>query len=617
MHYDLTIQDYIRIFRKRFWIIVCLPILAGLIAYSLIPVPEPSFQAWGRIQVSKRTPTTESGLVGSRSYELGNYLQTQAEIVTGQDVMKEVGRRLGRIPETASDEAILENRSYFRVLMDLSSSVAAEPVQWTSLLAVTAERDDPDEVVSIVNTVMDVYVEQHTYRLNQEVIESRRHIAQQLEHYRQALKQAEDALSAFNLENAATVSLSSGEHAQTQEELEGVETDITAIGVQIDLIDDNLDPSSVMRLGFLSRLSLREPGVQSLLDALLRLRQEREQLLLYQTLRSPEVQRLDQKLSVSLSVLRAELVGVRARLIADRDRLDGKLRALPSHDVQRGRMEREVEVNEQMYLLLNAEDQRASIREAGTVPEVSVVERPVLASGTARTGRRIKVLVALALGLLMGAVVALIAESLDTSLGAIEEVESLLEVPVIGVIPPFDLQTSRKRLAEVVPRAGAGSRNFPELASLVAHSDPNGPVAEAYRAIRTTIREKLPNDEGKIIVVTSAVLGEGKSATVANLAVVFAQMGHKTLVVGADLRRPNVEKCFGLDNDRGLINVLSMGMPLADAVQRITDIVLGDLGMDGVLLTPGLDNLFVLPSSSRRTNGRIATASGPMRAGSG
>ncbi len=92
--------------------------------------------------------------------------------------------------------------------------------------------------------------------------------------------------------------------------------------------------------------------------------------------------------------------------------------------------------------------------------------------------------------------------------------------------------------------------------SLITHSKPKSPISEAYRVLRTNIQFSSIDKPLKVIAVTSTGPGEGKTTTVSNLAVTFAQSGSKTLVIDADLRKPTIHRAFGLLNTTGLTNVL-------------------------------------------------------------
>jgi len=166
----------------------------------------------------------------------------------------------------------------------------------------------------------------------------------------------------------------------------------------------------------------------------------------------------------------------------------------------------------------------ASVVRQAAQPIDPVEPRPV------RTG-----LLALIVGLLVGLGAAFLVDYLDDSVRTTEDLEHASGgLPVLAVVP-------------VVPPAD----NRP-----LAISQPGDFAVEAYRGLRTGLQFLGLDTEIRVVQVTSPVSGDGKTTTAANLAVVLAQAGHRVIVVDADLRKPHLHEMFGVNDDRGLINVL-------------------------------------------------------------
>lgn len=125
--------------------------------------------------------------------------------------------------------------------------------------------------------------------------------------------------------------------------------------------------------------------------------------------------------------------------------------------------------------------------------------------------------------------------------------------------------------------------------NLIAHNDLKNPATEAYRVIRTSIQFAQAGKELKTIALTSCTSNEGKSTTIANLAVVLTQAGKSVLLIDCDMRNPSVHKNFNLSNKVGLSSCISMGTALSDAVQKTS--IEGLYALTGGVIPPNPSEL--------------------------
>lgn len=125
--------------------------------------------------------------------------------------------------------------------------------------------------------------------------------------------------------------------------------------------------------------------------------------------------------------------------------------------------------------------------------------------------------------------------------------------------------------------------------NLVTQNDHKNPAAEAYRVIRTGIQFAQAGKELQTIALTSCTLNEGKSTTIANLAVVLTQAGKSVLLIDCDMRNPTVHKNFNLSNKVGLSSCISMGTALSDAVQKTS--IEGLYALTGGVIPPNPSEL--------------------------
>jgi capsular exopolysaccharide synthesis family protein len=183
----------------------------------------------------------------------------------------------------------------------------------------------------------------------------------------------------------------------------------------------------------------------------------------------------------------------------------------------------------------------------------TVIAAADLPSIPSSPNNRLDVGIGLLIGLFLGVVLAFVRDRTDDRLRGREDLAERLDRPVLATIPPL---SKRVRQEGKLLRWKRRHRN-----SLVTLEQPNSPAAESYRTLRTRMARLAAQLDINSVMVVSAGVGEGKSTTAANLAVVLAETGKDVLLVSADLRRPRVHQFFGLSNKTGLSNLLTDGTP--------------------------------------------------------
>jgi tyrosine-protein kinase len=176
----------------------------------------------------------------------------------------------------------------------------------------------------------------------------------------------------------------------------------------------------------------------------------------------------------------------------------------------------------------------------------AIIQPAVLPTTRASPNHKVDLGVGLAIGLLAGVAAALVRDRTDLRLRGHEDLAERLDRPVLARVPPFPRWE----------RSGVLDWRRRSESSLITLEQPNGPIAEAYRTLRIRLARLAWQLDMKTVMVVSAGVGEGKSTTAANLAVVMAESGRNVLLVSADLRRPRIHEFFGLPNGHGLSNLL-------------------------------------------------------------
>ncbi len=215
----------------------------------------------------------------------------------------------------------------------------------------------------------------------------------------------------------------------------------------------------------------------------------------------------------------------------------------------------------QSYTGLLQSYENVRLAEASATSNISVVEPATVPERPVRPRTLMNTALAGVVGLMLAVGVIFLIEYLDDSIRSPDQVREVLGLPVIGVIGIMESMAGR-------------------LGAPVAASDPRSPVAEAFRALRTSIHYAGVDRPVRSVLVTSAGPGDGKTTMAANLAVVMAQAGLRVILLDADLRRPATHKILNRPNRNGLTDLM----------------IESAIGRDGVVQETAVRNLSLITS---------------------
>jgi tyrosine-protein kinase Etk/Wzc len=437
----------------------------------------------------------------------------------------------------------------------------------TNIVEISVTGPDPVMVAQTANAVATMYAQYTTEQRRRLAIERTKSTAVAVEGQREELARKQEALTAFK--EGSSIS--------------SVEAEQTALGAQIQGFTSDRDALLIEQrtyatiLGKLAQADtadheLRQLAgtgairdnthMQSLFDRWFDLQKQRAQLIAPgRNENYPDVKAVDQLIRATKAELQeasnSYLVGLRSRissLDARINELRRELEKYPSLDAQEQRLAAEVQTAQQLYATLLGELQRARIAESSESGYVTVIDQAVQPFAPVSPNRRRIFLTALIFGAILGVGAAVVLENLDDSVKSPDEVREHFGLPVVGTIPGIkDSDLPSENGVEVARR-------------LATHFDPRSPVAEAYRSLRTNLAFARAKEEMRVLVLTSPGPADGKSTTVANLAITFAQQGQRTLLVDGDLRRAVLDKMFKVPRSPGLTDVLVGRAQLSDVI---------------------------------------------------
>ena len=262
------------------------------------------------------------------------------------------------------------------------------------------------------------------------------------------------------------------------------------------------------------------------------------------------------------------------------------MESLPDQSLKLARLERTRQLDENIYLMLNEKYEEARITRAGEIGKIRIIDAAVPAAFPVSPKTKSNIILGILVGLGLGIGITFLLEYLNNSICTIQDVEQL-KIPLLGSLPEIKPQESNGawkpnsfRLLRSKRKKKTDTGGIEE--HLITHLRPKSPISEAYRSLRTQIQYAKTDSPLKTILVSSPGPGEGKSTSVTNLAITIAQMGSKTLLIDADLRRPVIHSLFGIKRENGLSNYLA-GKSTLDEIIKTSQVENLSLITTGIL----------------------------------
>jgi capsular exopolysaccharide synthesis family protein len=463
----------------------------------------------------------------------------------------------------------------------------SQPNLNANIVTITYEGNDPVMVREVANVVAARFVRK---RLEAEKAVARTTVVllrRQLDTLGREMRQREVAVSRF-LQGNRIISVEN-EAAQRTAEIQRLQearvtaaTDRAALLASLDNLlrrrdtaDGRLAYERLLSVPAFSR-QLNTSSPSSIAIDRLRVQEDNRSALLRRLgPNDPDIRSVERQIETSKRDIEATTrtyadgLGEQVRALDERIvKLRDDVQLLPAQQVEYQRLLREQKGVEDVMTQVQGRLKEAEITAAVQDSTAQVLDRAELPGASLGTSRPVIFAVALFAGLLIGVLVAFLRDWLDTTVHNEQDVTAIVRAPVIGIIPHLrqDAITSRPRTL------APGERAAKSLAPVkpVREAESRTMAAEAYRALRTNLSYVSPVKPPRVIVVTSALSGDGKTTSASNLAVTLAQQNKRVLLIDAETRRGNMHSLFGIEATPGFFDLLYGQATPGECIRRVT-----------------------------------------------
>jgi succinoglycan biosynthesis transport protein ExoP len=511
-----------------------------------------------------------------------DYLETQSKNLQSAQLALEVVRQLhlDQVPEfagkpTPGEQATLTTTTDYGVLRLTPAEARAVRTLTAQrtvlrdtasrLITVTVSSRDPELAARITNCLVNSFIERDFKLREQAIAQSSEWLHRQLDDIKQRMQQSNQALAVFQKSTgiaalSETENTFSAQMMELNKQLTQAQADRIQLQAYLDKFNGQQGSSSLPQIS-------SNPVVQNLTQKLAEVRSELQQTLAVYGKNHPNAIKLQNQ----ANELEAQLKSQRADIFSD---IKTSYRAAQAREqlmnsqmkgatkeasmlAEYNALKKEADASTVLYNTLFQKIKEAGITAESRSSNIRVVDSAPVLDHPTRPKRLTNIAFAMMAGIIGGILLAFLRDSMDTRIHTAQDLRNAIGTDSISVVPIIGNSMSVKGMLPTWGASAAASQLF-------LRDRPNSPEAEALRGLYTAVRLSRYG-KAQALLVASPLPGEGKTTLSVNLALALAQQG-RTCIVDADLRKEGVAPLLHLSSSRGLSDVLSGEMTLAEAL---------------------------------------------------
>jgi capsular exopolysaccharide synthesis family protein len=558
------LSHYLWILRRRKWPLLAFVVFAVAATVIVSNRLTPYYESTATLDVDRMLPTAvigqESNTRAASANDSDLFLSTQMKLIQSDSVLRPVAEQF-KLPMTKARPDAPVSMGYLTV---------SRPTR-TYLLQINYRSPDPRLAAQVANAVADSFIKHSRTIRYKSAVDTSTFMSKQLEDLQAKMESSSARLAQFQRElnvispdektniQSSRVQQLNTEYTAAQADrvrkevaarstasasLEALEG--SAQGEQLRRLADKMDEANQKFVEIKTHYGANHPEYRKAASSLVELQRQ------FEALKANIAQRIDVEYKDAAN-REATLLKARDEAKAELDGLDGKA-------LEYANLKRDADADRKLYEDLNRRIQEAEINAGFQDSSIRLADpaRPAVKQVFPRV--RTNALIAFFASTLLGIVVVFISDSMDHTLRDPEQIARQLQTEVLGSLPVVKAWRGHlpgKSTEGMQPRELFG------LSKGLASS-----YEEAIRTLRDSILLPSADRRPRTLLMTSATPREGKSTTAVHLAVVHSQQKRKTLLIDADLRRPSIYQYLGVNNDKGLSNVVNGDMEWRDALQN-------------------------------------------------